>query len=352
MPLRKLKIKSQGYDFSSYNKIKIPKIIQYVTFTLVFFIIFIFLFLILTPWIQTAFGSGTVTAVDPSERVQNISALVKGRIKKWYIHEGDIVKQGDRLVKIIDNDPNYIQRLIEQRDAYKNSYDAIHIATETALLNYNRQNRLFSDGLASKLDVEKSRIDYKKYISELQKAQVMLQQAESKLSQQHVQIIYAPRDGMIIKTLAGDLSTSVKAGDILASLVPLNVEPAVELYIHGIDIALIHKGRKVRLQFEGWPSIQFSGWPTTAIGTFGGVVTSVDPIISSNGRFRIIVRPDHHDKPWPESHHLHYGAKVKGWVLLEKVKLYYEFWRQLNAFPPEYNLKTDAIGDNNKGKKQ
>jgi multidrug resistance efflux pump len=330
------KFKSHGYTFSVYETIIIPRPLRHITYILIFIIIFGTCFLILTPWIQTAFGNGIVTAVDPSERVQNITALVKGRIKKWYVHEGDKVKAGNPLVEIIDNDPHFIERLIEQRDAYRNSYEATYSATQTALLNYKRQKRLFSEGLTSKLDVEKSKINYKKYISEQQKAQAILQQAESKLSKQHAQIIYAPRDGMIVKTLASDLSTSVKTGDILATLVPSNIEPAVELYMHGIDIALIHKGRKVRLQFEGWPSIQFSGWPTTAIGTFGGIVTSVDPMVSSNARFRIIVRPDPNDKPWPKSHHLHYGARVKGWVLLEKVKLYYEFWRQLNAFPPEY----------------
>jgi len=324
------------YNFLSYKDIYIPKPIKHITYVLIFLTLFVTIMLYVTPWIQTAFGNGIVTAIDPSARVQNISALVKGRIKKWYVHEGDYVKKGDPLVEIIDNDINFTQRLKDQQNAYRNSYNATVIASKTALLNFNRQKRLLANGLASKLDVEKSKINYKKYLSEQQKAQALLKQAESKLSQQHAQTIIAPKDGVIIKITAGDLSTSIKVGDVLATLVPSEIQPAVALFMHGIDIALIHPGRKVRLQFEGWPSFQFSGWPSTAVGTFGGIVASADPMVGPNGRFRILVKPDPDDNPWPEVRHLHYGARVRGWVLLEKVKLAYEFWRQLNAFPPEY----------------
>ena len=34
---------------------------------------------------------------------------------------------------------------------------------------------------------------------------------------------------------------------------------------------------------------------------------------------------------------LNHGAKVYGWVLLDKVKLGYELWRQINGFPPDFN---------------
>jgi multidrug efflux pump subunit AcrA (membrane-fusion protein) len=329
----------------------VPRIIWHITFILIFITVFSIFMLTVTPWIQTAFGNGVVTAIDPSERVQNVTAQVKGRIKNWYVYEGDIVKAGEPLVEIVDNDMNLIQRLTDQRNAYQSSYNAIRAATQTARLNYQRQQKLYTDGLSSKLDVEKSKIDYEKYISEQQKSQVMLQQSETKLSQQSAQIITAPRDGMIVKITAGNLATSVKVGDILATLVPSNIEPAVALYMHGIDIALIYAGRKVRLQFEGWPSVQFSGWPSTAIGTFGGVVASVDPMVSMNGRFRILVKPDPDDKPWPKNRYLHYGARVKGYVLLEKVKLAYEFWRQLNAFPPEYVANPKADDGIRKSKK-
>jgi multidrug efflux pump subunit AcrA (membrane-fusion protein) len=334
------------YVFTSCQKIKIPRIFYHVMFLLTFFMSFIIISLVYTPWIQTAFGTGVVTTLHPSDRVQNVTALVSGRIKKWYVHEGDVVKAGDPLVEIIDNDINLVARLINEREALRHSYDANVIATETAKLNFDRQQQLFNKGLVSKLNVEKAKIDYKKYLSAQKNSQAKLNQSESKVSRQQAQLIKAPRDGVVLRITAGDLSTSVKAGDNIAVLVPEKVEPAVELYVHGMDIALVNVGRKVRLQFEGWPSIQFSGWSSTAIGTFGGVVQSVDPVISDNGRFRVLVNPDINDAPWPNSRFLHYGARVKGWILLEKVQLGYELWRQLNAFPPEY--VTHSVKDTTK----
>lgn len=323
--------------FSADKKIILPNVYSHIGYILSFFLISITLIMFITPWIQTAYGTGMVTALHPSDRVQDITALVPGRIKKWHVHEGDIVKKGDPLVEIIDNDINLVERLINELEAVEYTLRVKKIAAETAKLNYDRQIKLYADGLASKLDMEKAKINYKKYLAEQKNAQISLRQIESKVSRQQAQFITAPRDGVILKITAGDLSTAVKAGQSLASLVPLDVDPTVALFVNGLDVALVHPGRKVRLQFEGWPSIQFSGWPNKAIGTFGGIVVSVDPVISQNGRFRVLVKPDPDDShPWPSSQFLRYGARVNGWVLLEEVKLGYEFWRQLNAFPPEY----------------
>jgi hypothetical protein len=168
------------------------------------------------------------------------------------------------------------------------------------------------------------------------KAIASFNKAKVALARQEVQILRAPRDGMIVEIMAGDNATTVKSGEKVAMFVPTNFIPAVELYVDGFDVPLIEPGRKVRLQFEGWPVVQFSGWPSKAIGTFGGVVNRIDPSISPNGRFRIIVVEDPADQPWPDQRFLRLGAKVKGWVLLETVKLGFELWRNLNNFPPEF----------------
>ena len=116
---------------------------------------------------------------------------------------------------------------------------------------------------------------------------------------------------------------------------PTHAELAAELYVSSLDASLVTPGRKVRLQFEGWPAVQSGGWPEVAIGTFGGIVTIVDPVISPNGRFRIVVSEDPDDLPWPDRRYLRFGAKAQGWVLLDQVSVAYELWRRLNGFPPE-----------------
>jgi len=102
-------------------------------------------------------------------------------------------------------------------------------------------------------------------------------------------------------------------------------------------------GSPVRLQFEGWPAIQFVGWPSVAVGTFGGDVVFIDPTDDGYGRFRIVVaaKPDEFERDgkkmvteWPGNRWLRQGVRAKGWVLLERVPLWKEIWRQLNGFPP------------------
>ena len=329
-------LNSEKRKFTSVKRIKVPKILRHFASFIVIMMVSALIFLTFAPWIQTAGGTGKITTLNPHDRTQNITALVSGRIKEWYVHEGDNVKAGDPILEIIDNDENLLERITIERDAYRNNLTAAQIAEETAKLNYDRQKRLFAQGLASKLSIEKAKINYKKLISEKQKALAQFKQTESKLSRQKTQRITAPIDGRIIRITAGNLATSIKQGDTIAVLVPDNMENVAEIYVHGIDAALVRPDQKVRMQFEGWPIIQFSGWPSLAIGTFGGIVHAIDPTVSDNGMFRVLVKPDPEQRDWPDDRFLRYGSRVNGWVLMGEVPVGYELWRQLNAFPPEY----------------
>lgn len=329
----------QNNDFSALNSIKIPRPVKILPRIILVILAFLTLILAVTPWRQTSKGFGYIIAMNPNDRAQTISATVSGRIKSWYIRDGSHVKKGDKLVEIIDNDPLILQRVTQQRDAMKRKLELATIAAETAKINYLRQEDLFNQGLSSRKDFEKAKIEYKKLLSEQQTVEAKLATSEVKLSRQQSQVITAPKDGTILKLLAADNATLVKAGDKLATFAPDLNEPAVELYVSGNDIALIYEGRKVRLQFEGWPAVQFSGWPQVAIGTFGGIISSVDASASQNGKFRVIVKKDPLES-WPDKRFLRHQAKVYGWVLLNEVKLGYEIWRQINNFPPTFDQKS------------
>ena len=328
--------KEELKPFKSLANIKVPRfgLIIVRTFTLLF--VFSVRFLVLTPWQPTSKGSGYVIAVDPSNRAQNINATVAGTISQWYIRDGSVVKKGDKLMEIIDNDQQLLGRVLQERNSNKRKYEVAKIASNTAKINYLRQEELYKRGLSSRKEFENAKIEYKKLLGSEESSAVDLTNAETKLSRQQSQIVLAPRDGVILKVLAGDNSTIVKVGDKLATFAPKLEEPAVELYVSGNDIPLMSPGRKVRLQFEGWPVIQFSGWPAISTGTFGGVISSVDPSISENGKFRVIVKKDK-DEKWPDDRFIRHGTKVYGWVILNQVKLGYEIWRQINSFPPEFS---------------
>lgn len=198
-------------------------------------------------------------------------------------------------------------------------------AAEATLTELREQNRA---------SIEKARGELEKLRADGNKVAASAAEAETKVSRQEQMLITAPRAGQIQSITARQGSDFVKAGQPLAMLVPDTADRAVELWVDGNDAPLIGKGRKVRLQFEGWPAVQFVGWPSVAVGTFGGEVAFVDPAARADGRFRVVVVPDPHDQPWPASDYLRQGARTRGWVLLNRVTVAFELWRQLNGFPP------------------
>ena len=133
----------------------------------------------------------------------------------------------------------------------------------------------------------------------------------------------------------------VKAGQVLAVIVPETANRAVELYVSGNDAPLLSVGRRVRLQFEGWPAVQFAGWPSVAVGTFGGVIQVIDPGAGADGKVRVIIFPDEGEE-WPDGRYLRQGVRVIGWVLLDSVSLGWELWRQFNGFQPSIQKSPDS----------
>jgi hypothetical protein len=47
-----------------------------------------------------------------------------------------------------------------------------------------------------------------------------------------------------------------------------------------------------------------------------------------------MVTPDPGDEPWPSTRFLRQGVRANAWVLLNRVSLGFEIWRQFNGFPP------------------
>ncbi|HAI58753.1 MAG TPA: RND transporter [Xanthomonadaceae bacterium] len=321
--------------FKTLNAQRIPRVMPVVGWIIVLGTALAAVFLATTPWIQTATGAGTVTALNPNDRLQEINALVPGRIQEWYVHDGKRVKAGDPIVRLVDNDAQLLDRLQAERAQVVAKLRAAESASRTAEIDLKRTRGLFDDGLAARRDYEQSRIKVEELRAKVAEAAAELSRVDVNLSRQSVQIVTAPRDGVILEANAGYAATFIKAGDVLATFVPDNIERVVELYIDGRDVGLVQPGAKVRLMFEGWPAVQFSGWPSVAIGTFAAKVMAVDPSAQASGRFRVLVQQDTADgEGWPEERFVRFGAKARGWILLGETSAGYELWRQLNNFPP------------------
>ncbi len=147
--------------------------------------------------------------------------------------------------------------------------------------------------------------------------------------------VVAPQDGIINQALKPGIGETVKQGEGVVSIIPVTIRLAAEIYVRPVDMPLIKRGQPVRLEFDGWPAIIFgAGWPSANFGTFGGKVFALENTINqSNGRYRLLIEEDPND-PWPNE--LRVGGGVNAFALLNTVPVWYELWRQLNGFPPEY----------------
>ena len=146
--------------------------------------------------------------------------------------------------------------------------------------------------------------------------------------------ITAPQDGFVNKAIRSGIGETFKEGEKLVGIMPSNYDLAVETFVDPIDLPLIHIGEKVRVQFDGWPAIVFSGWPNVSYGTYGAEVVAIENFISDNGKYRVLLAQDKTDHDWPEAVRIGSGARTI--ALLDNVPVWYELWRQLNGFPPNY----------------
>ena len=146
--------------------------------------------------------------------------------------------------------------------------------------------------------------------------------------------LLAPQNGQITKAKKAGLGETMKEGDMVVEIVPAVSEKAVEMYVKPMDLPLISMGQKVRFIFDGFPAIVFSGWPGTSYGTFGGQIAAIETSAGPNGLFKVLVTPDPQEKEWP--HEIKIGGGANGIALLKDVPIYYELWRNINGFPPEY----------------
>ena len=258
--------------------------------------------------------------------------------------------------------------------------DAAQISYETAQLQLTRQEALAADGLASTRELELARLDSRRTTAERDRRQAALRAAgsdraakqaevleidadfdarigsaranresavsdaakaresilslETRMARQRTQRVLAPMNGTVLRLVANQGGEIVKAADPVVVLVPDTQNMAVELLVDGNDMPLLSVGRRVRLQFEGWPAVQFAGWPSVARGTFGGIVRLIDATDDGAARFRVVIVPDPEDENWPSKRFLRQGVQARGWILLEEVSLGFELWRNLNGFPP------------------
>lgn len=254
-------------------------------------------------------------------------------------------KQFDRQKALYDSGLVSLTQLEQRNQVYQNALSK-KISAQNKLAN-TRQ-----DILNTNIEINASRQDYNEKtaktrgeqfqsLSEINTKEGDVAKLQNQYSNYSIRngmyVIRAPQSGQITQAKKAGLGEVVKEGEMVVQIVPNAVEYAVELFVKPVDIPLIQKGQKIRFMFDGFPAIVFSGWPEGSFGTFGGVVTSVESAVSSNGLFRVLAKRDSADKLWPKR--LSIGAGANAMALLKDVPIWYELWRNINGFPPDYYLQ-------------
>ncbi len=157
--------------------------------------------------------------------------------------------------------------------------------------------------------------------------------------------VLAPFDGTVVRVSPLGPGEIVHPKDLLFTIVPESTSPAIEMWANAIDAPLLKTGRPVRLLFQGVPAIPLPAWPELMAGTYDGRIQVVDQSASPNGQFRLWVEPDTQRREWPPQEQVRQGTQVMGWVILNRVPLWYEMWRRFNLFPPDYNTGPKKLMD-------
>ncbi|WP_312174639.1 HlyD family efflux transporter periplasmic adaptor subunit [Chryseobacterium sp.] len=166
---------------------------------------------------------------------------------------------------------------------------------------------------------------------------------------QGLYFIVASQDGQVVQLNKAGIGEILKETESIGIIVPKTVDYAVEIYIKPVDLPLIKEGQRVMCIFDGFPAIVFSGWPDSSYGTFAGKVIAIENNISANGLFKALIVEDKTQKRWPPK--IRMGTGVQGIAILNDVPVWYELWRNINGFPPDYyEVKTAKNGQNEKQK--
>ena len=219
-------------------------------------------------------------------------------------------------------------KLISQENKYLTSKnDVINAQIELSRINAEYTDKI-SKAQSDKFTAKSSQFDTEAQVTKLENDYTNYKMRNDLL------FVTAAQNGYINKVLQGGIGVTFKEGEAIVGIMPSKYDLAVETFVRPIDLPLLHIGEKVRVQFDGWPAIVFSGWPNVSYGTYGAKVVAIENFISDNGKYRVLLAPDKNDHQWPEA--IRVGSGARTIALLEDVPIWFELWRQINSFPPNY----------------
>ncbi|GCD77408.1 biotin attachment protein [Thermaurantimonas aggregans] len=313
---------------------------------------------------------------DPNLLV-NLTAELKAKEAALISYQDKANALAQQIKALKESQEIKLQQAMLKVQADSNEYEAARMQYKFADIQFKRTDTLYNEGVKSRFDWERSnqafqdatakltaarnkflqskadllgiRADFAEKISKAESdrqsaisdyysTNAEIAKLRSKINSINVRQSYyyvtAPQRGMVTRMTRVGIGENIMEGEPIMEIMPLQYQLAVEVFVRPVDLPLMHLHEKGRIEFDGWPAIVFSGWPSITFGTFGGEIAAIDNVLSENGMYRILMIPDKDDVPWPEQ--IRFGSGVRAILLLKDVPVWYEIWRQLNGFPPEY----------------
>ena len=178
-----------------------------------------------------------VAASLAAKQATIISARILARIEQVNVRSGNLVKKGDLLIQLEQND---LQSQVLQA---RQNVNAMQARDKEAKQNLDRAVELFKTKLISEFELDKNRTTYQTIYAELIAAKQSLSQAQTTLS---YATLIAPIDGRIVDRFAEPGDTAQPGIKLLSLYNPLSLR--VEAHVREQLALTLTTGQKIEIE--------------------------------------------------------------------------------------------------------
>ncbi len=229
----------------------------------------------------------TADGVLHAHREAEISSDITGKIRKFYVHEGDTVRKGDLLVDI---DPSEYRARVREMRARLMADSARYLQM---LRDLHRAQRLYEDSLISRAELEEKETSVRAQEALLRSQEYALQEAEAKLAKTRIR---APFTGEVLRVYKEEGEQAVAAGFTTQQSVLLVMADRsvmrVEAYVEETEMPRIRVGQRAWVRLDVIPDVRFPG----RVVRIGGIPQDfLNPQESEGTTFPVSIQLDRTD---------------------------------------------------------
>ena len=244
---------------------------------------------------ESVYASGIIKSINQYKVFSNVNGVIAAIMVK----EGDVVKKGDAIIKLVNtnaqlnNENAILSADYAATSANTERLNELQITTnlakskmnEDALLQQRQQN-LWNENIGTKNELEQRELAYKSSVTAYQAASLRYTQLQKQISfqgnqsQNNLQIASAIKNDYTIKSNADGKVYNIlmKQGEMVYTLSPVAIignanDFMMELQVDEFDINRLKIGQKIVLGMDSYKG-----------EVFDAAVTKIDPIMNERSK--------------------------------------------------------------------